>query len=289
MLSRKFHKMLALDDKRWALLSHAYGNADYIPEMILQLLQDFESEQENDLFYGCLCHQYSTYSATFAAVPHIVEIAFRPRTKTKNQSDIVIFCGLVHAYRNYDRRYKINSVNHDFIAELNAQIETAYYAAIEKIKPLAENLFKENQVDGEVRRLLFFSFLAFQGQEKLSRMFFQYSDLDEFVFDCPNCENEIYLWAEGKELVAFKQDPIFIRKFNKEPVKFDLSPAKIEWKDWNGEFSDEEKAKWILQFAEKYNIEMLKHQLPYLFSQMFCPHCNHLINIVNSLENFISL
>jgi hypothetical protein len=275
--------MLALDDERWALLSHAYGKANDVPEMIPELRKNFESEQENDFFYGYLCHQNSTYSATFAAVPHIVEIAFQPTLNAINQASIVIFCGDVHALRDYDRRYEIDSNDKNLVSRLAEEIESAYLKSIEKIKPLAEKLFGSEQLTDEYPKYLFFSFLAFHEQEKLSRMFFEFSELEEFVFNCQNCENEIYLWAEGKDLVAYKKDPVFIKKFNKEAEKFELSPVEIDWKDWNGEYSDEQKVKWIMFLAEKYNIEPLKYQIPYLFSEMTCPHCRRSINIINNL------
>ncbi len=163
--------MLALDDERWKLLSHAYGGIGDVPEMIKELQKDFESEKENDLFYGCLCHQNSTYSATFAAVLHVVEVAFQSNLTSKNRADTVIFCGTVHALRNYDRRYEINSNDQKLIAKLTEEIEDAYLKAIEKTKPLTEELLDE-QIEGEYKKYLFFSLLAFHEQEKLSQMFF---------------------------------------------------------------------------------------------------------------------
>ncbi len=274
--------MLALDDERWSLLSHAYGNAADVPEMISELSEDFESGQENDFLYGYLCHQYSTYSATFAAVPHIVEIAFQPQSNA-NQIEIIIFCGLVHAFRNRDRRYEIASDDVNLVSKLKEEIEKFYLEAIIKITPLTEKLFDNDQLDNEDRKYLFFSFLAFHEQEELSQMFFQFSELEEFVLNCPNCVKEIYLWAEDEKLVAYKHDPVFIKKFKKEPIKFEVLPVEIDWKNWNGEYSGEQKAKWMMFLAEKYNIEPLKYQIPYLFSRMICPHCSHSINILDNL------
>jgi hypothetical protein len=275
--------MLALDDEKWSLLGHAYGKADDIPEMILELREDFESERENGLFFSYLCHQNSTYSATFAAIPHIVEIAFQPNLNATNQFDIIIFCGSVHALRNHDRRYKIASDDQDLVAKLTQEIENAYLKAIGEIKPLAEKLFGNAELDDEDQKYLFFSFLAFHEQEKLSQMFFEFSELDEFVFNCQNCKNEIYLWAEDERLVAYKLDPVFVKNFDNEAIKFELLPVKIDWKDWNGEYSNEQKAKWMIFLVEKYHIEPLKQQLPYLFSQMLCPHCKQTINILDNL------
>lgn len=274
--------MFALDNKKWRLLNHAYGKADDIPEMLLELEENFESEKADKLFYGYLCHQYSTYSATFAAVPHIKEIAFRGNSSSKIQADIIIFCGLVHASRNGDNRSRIASDDKQLIAKLTEQIQAEYLKSIKKLVPLTEKLLNENRLNDEDKRLLFFSFLAFHGQEKLSRMFFTFCELDEFILNCLNCKNEIYLCAEESKMVAYKEDAVFI----KSAEKFELLPIEICWKDWNGEFSNEQKAKWVLYLAEKYNIEPLKYQIPYLFNEMVCPHCSQSINILDSLVNF---
>ena len=72
--------MLPLDDPRWSDLSHAYGSASDIPQLLGQLAkattprQDWQDEPWFSL-WSSLCHQGDVYSASYAAVPHIVDIA----------------------------------------------------------------------------------------------------------------------------------------------------------------------------------------------------------------------
>ena len=72
--------MIALDDPRWTKLSHAYGSASDIPELLRQLAgmtgprTAYDSEPWFTL-WSSLCHQGDVYDASYAAVPHIVEIA----------------------------------------------------------------------------------------------------------------------------------------------------------------------------------------------------------------------
>jgi hypothetical protein len=73
--------VISLDDRRWAELSHAYGFAADIPKL-LSALSDFPSDRPSDAepwhsLWSALCHQGDVYSASFAAVPHIVEMASR--------------------------------------------------------------------------------------------------------------------------------------------------------------------------------------------------------------------
>jgi hypothetical protein len=71
--------MLSLnDDAAWEVLRHAYGPATDIPPLLLQLAvfppyTDYESEPYFSL-WSALCHQGDVYTASYAAVPHIVEM-----------------------------------------------------------------------------------------------------------------------------------------------------------------------------------------------------------------------
>ncbi|EKT4447823.1 TPA: hypothetical protein UM521_001860 [Stenotrophomonas maltophilia] len=72
--------LIALDDPRWAELQHAYGAADDIPELLANLsipkgerADDDPIEDTWEELWSSLCHQGDVYSASFAAVPHIVD------------------------------------------------------------------------------------------------------------------------------------------------------------------------------------------------------------------------
>ena len=68
--------MLNLDSPRWAELKHAYGSAADIPPLLAELrtLPDSEGEAEPWFtLWSALAHQGDVYSASFAAVPHVIE------------------------------------------------------------------------------------------------------------------------------------------------------------------------------------------------------------------------
>lgn len=68
--------MLALDSPRWHELRHAYGAASDIPALLRQL-DAFPPSSGKDApwftLWSALAHQGDVYSASFAAVPHVVE------------------------------------------------------------------------------------------------------------------------------------------------------------------------------------------------------------------------
>jgi len=70
--------MIALDSPRWSELRHAYGAAEDIPPLLRQL-EAFPPHISYDeepwyTLWSALCHQGDVYSASFAAVPHVVRV-----------------------------------------------------------------------------------------------------------------------------------------------------------------------------------------------------------------------
>ena len=68
--------MLSLESPRWSELKHAYGSAGDIPALLAQLRQLPSSENDSEPWFTLwsgLAHQGDVYSASFAAVPHIVD------------------------------------------------------------------------------------------------------------------------------------------------------------------------------------------------------------------------
>jgi hypothetical protein len=76
--------MLSLDSPRWSDLNHAYGPASDIPALLLQLDDLPESSGHDEPWFtlwSALTHQGDVYSASFAAVPHVVAALERSPTK----------------------------------------------------------------------------------------------------------------------------------------------------------------------------------------------------------------
>lgn len=70
---------LPLNSPIWSELDHAYGKADDIPALLQELSKksDFDDPNCEPMFalWSSLCHQGDVYTASFAAFPHLVEIA----------------------------------------------------------------------------------------------------------------------------------------------------------------------------------------------------------------------
>jgi hypothetical protein len=74
--------MLPLDDPFWSELRHGAGKASNVPRLLRTLASEPEpsavgqtAEVWQDL-WSSLCHQGSVYTASYAAVPHLIQIAY---------------------------------------------------------------------------------------------------------------------------------------------------------------------------------------------------------------------
>ena len=73
-----FIDALSLDDtRRWADLRHAYGSAGDVPDLLRRLVTAPASSGRDEPWFSlwsALAHQGDVYSASFAAVPHVVRV-----------------------------------------------------------------------------------------------------------------------------------------------------------------------------------------------------------------------
>jgi len=71
--------MLALSDARWSSFTHAYGPAKDIPALLSRARDDTGQASKPGTawfdLWSALCHQGDTYTASYAAVPHLVQLA----------------------------------------------------------------------------------------------------------------------------------------------------------------------------------------------------------------------
>jgi len=76
--------VLSLESPRWSELQHAYGSASDIPALLGQLQTVPSSVDGSEPWFtlwSALAHQGDVYSASFAAVPHVVHALARAPDK----------------------------------------------------------------------------------------------------------------------------------------------------------------------------------------------------------------
>jgi len=113
--------MLNSSSSQWKQLQHAYGSAENIPFLLKQLSTatsrpgSYTDEPWFSL-WSALCHQGDVYSASFAAVPHLVHLAsLRP---PQERTEFVLLVTSIEIARNVRARRKFHKSLNSIILQL---------------------------------------------------------------------------------------------------------------------------------------------------------------------------
>jgi hypothetical protein len=168
-------KMLALDSPRWGELTHAYGGASDVPELLRNLKTappptDYRSEPWFTL-WSALCHQNDVYTASYAAIPHIVALAADKQRAARLEH--VHFIASVEAFRHRENA-----------PPMPADLESGYAASIARAASLVLDCLESDWDESEYKVLLG-ALAVMRGQYKLGAAIFE---LEEEI-ECSACES----------------------------------------------------------------------------------------------------
>jgi hypothetical protein len=117
--------VLSLDDRRWAELRHAYGAAGDIPALLRQLEQLPPSKNKAEPWFtlwSSLAHQGDVYSASFAAVPYVVNALASAPTRAD------------HSYFQFPAWVEICRLKNN--VEIPPDLRSAYFEALAQLPSL---------------------------------------------------------------------------------------------------------------------------------------------------------
>jgi uncharacterized protein YbaR (Trm112 family) len=249
--------MIDLESSRWSELSHAYGAAGNVPRLIAGLLSGDESTV--DELFSSLCHQGSIYTASYAAVPHLVDIAGRLR-RPDLRTHILVLIGSIAASSD-DRS--------------DAPIAPDVRAAYETALPRARDLALETlgwRLDPEEAVYLLQAAAGLEGHLSLGRIL-QGFVAEEFVLKCPSCNSELYVWTDGEALSTAAEDPVT----NPMTVRTAIAPGPAPNSRLDVEF------RWLIQNGGKAALSAIGGRLPYLYGSGTCPACKSEFSVRDEL------
>ena len=165
--------MLPLDSKEWAKLTHAYGPATDTPRLIADLATypDHATYKDEPYFslWSSLCHQGDIYSASYAAVPHIVDLAERATHRISH--DFILLPVCIEIARGTKRK-----------AEIPTALVDSYNNAILKLPGVAISFAKHT--DGSWADVCSAAVAVSMGNYKLGKAILELNDddaLDDFL------------------------------------------------------------------------------------------------------------
>ena len=159
---------LALDDPRWRELHECFGPAVDVPKLLRRLADPSSANVWDDMFTH-LCHQGTAYSASYAAVPHVVRIA---ESTTAGERLMPLF---FIASVEYWRLEQTKDPAPPWVME-------DYHAAIERARRLTCESMSRGAVSDLDARHLLYACAVFMGKPRIA---FVIEDLPNL--ECPSC------------------------------------------------------------------------------------------------------
>ena len=199
--------MLELNSPRWSELRHAYGPAHDVPDLLRALAAESDPRYSDDIslarenptpweqVHSKLCHQSSLYSATFAAFPHIVDIA--EKDGLGKQKETLLLAGEIEVNGTVD-----DEIPKDLIPEFNE--------ALIRVRGWSLKVVRQTEItDGFTLPYLLQSFgglryprsFHVQCLERLTG-----GDAEIEIDSCPQCDEYILVLVEENRLTTVATD-----------------------------------------------------------------------------------
>ena len=248
--------MIELTSSSWAILTHAYGAADDVPDL-LERLRDGDDEALDSL-YGSICHQGSVYPASLAAVPHLVQAA-ESAADPEFRAQILALVGAISARRN----------DCD-LSKLSREILDGFHAWLPGALELTLGTLREVK---EVTAIhLLEAAAALNGMLGPGQILSGFAS-EEFAPTCSLCDRQLYVWPADGCLKVTSEDPVSHPNTEWTTVVPGPVPRSLE-----------ATYRWIRDVASVPTLSAVRPLLAYLYGLVECPACGGSFSLMERLE-----
>lgn len=147
----------------WSKLTHAYGTAEDIPALLDRLATEPDDAGWSEL-WSALCHQGTTYPASYAALPRLADLAGRPEPLYSSQA--VVLAGAI-------------------VADGGEEVRARFGAAVERLLRRANELLPS--ADDDTYAYLLEAVLAFEGVADWQDTLAWGVAGEEYEVECASC------------------------------------------------------------------------------------------------------
>lgn len=253
---------LSPESDRWAELSHAYGPASDIPELLRRLIESPDDGVWSDLC-GSVVHQGDVSEAAYAVLPHVVAAA--QATPAKARIMHLAFATTVIAGRI--RRPCPSDLQSEFDAAVNVVSDIAL-----------STLSNATLQDPELPYVLS-AIAASSKLPVLARILEQFAD-GEFTFECPACGAWLYVSTEKLPFQVIAEDPVR----NPESRSIPIEPPGKPQADSRIPSSGALALPWLCSLSKAQGNKNFAEKLIALYGDGECPKCGNALNLYDELE-----
>lgn len=238
----------------WSALKHAYGSAADVPALLASLSPDPEASVWEQL-WSRLCHQGTVYSASFAALPALIDIAEQWNPAERAQLIALAGCILGSEDVAHGRRDDL-------------------LGPVERVIPRLRQLCCESLAARGLPKHDFIYLL--QAARSLDGDRFWGQELDhlasgEFPGTCPSCGIDLYLVIGEYGLFTTAEE--WIQRPASEPGRIQPRTGVhgTAIKPHIGPLP--EAGRWLRERAERAGQDEVADWIRYLFGTTVCPSC----------------
>lgn len=252
--------MLDLASPRWSELQQCYGPATEVPKQLAELLRSENCEDDpHSLLFGQLCHQGATvYTATYAAVPHVVSALLS--RQLRGQIQLLSFLGQAIATR--DR------------PPVPADLADSYDAAIEALKPQAVSIAKRRDIDAVDYPYVLSAIPGVYGLEAAQLIVEWFLANDEIIGLCKHCRSNLHVLQTDLPLVV---RPGTDTDDEAGDEASEVTPAPLPTEKWDGTVRDDNALVWLAALATEAGQTEIVVKISALFGTLSCPSCQQAI------------
>jgi len=254
----------------WEKLSSPYGNSSEIPSLLIELSKTHDKTIADEVIWEYIYHQGSIYENTLATVPYLLNIIEKSDDLEFNL-DLISSLGVVLIDLDGPKDLEGIFKNTTLEEKHKNKIQTTFMSSILQFKKLVNKFIPNTEIlDEESKRFYLISSLVSEKKHKEAAVFKNFSGNDEYVFVCPGCEEEIFLWNEQNVLNAYKKDPVTNKTQTKLVIELNQHNKTLDW---------------LLELVDKLNIVSLESMVQYFKGNINCHNCCKKFNVFEGVMN----
>lgn len=251
----------------WSTLKHAYGEATDVPALLAGLVPDPEASVWEEL-WSRLCHQGTVYSASFAALPALLNVA--EHWKPKDRSQLIALAASILASN-----------------DVYGGCRDEFLRPVEWVVPRFHRFCRESLAESGLSKHDFIYLLqamrSFEGDQCWGQ------ELDhlvsgEFPGQCPHCGVELYLvigeygfFTTAEEWVMRSETP------RTEPGTIKVRPGIKRTPIEPNTSVLPEGGRQLCENAQAAQQHEVAEWIRYLFGTSVCPSCRHAFELQNAI------
>jgi hypothetical protein len=241
----------------WTQLRHAYGSAEDLPDLLREMSPDPSAPVWNEL-WSCLCHQDTVYSASFAALPVLLEVARRwlPRER-------VMILGLAGAILASD----------DVMGGSRDELLKSYEWTIPSFEHLAQETISTPESSASDFIYAAQAILVFRNEMFWGR---QLEDLvsGNFKGICPACGTDLYLVVGEYGFFSTAQE-----RADRPKGQVPITPADPE--------NLASVSRWLYEQSLRSGQPAVAEWVRHLFGTTACPSCGHAMSVEEGVHAWV--